>query len=147
MTTRQSIATAAVAVLSLTLVLGVPIRAGSQGGAAGAVKPLTDAKSLAAGKSLFENVASLCITCHKPDLGGLVGPDLTDDYWLNGCSVGEIMKSIHDGSPARGMLPFGGGRKLTDTELQQIASYILSKRGAKLSGAKPRDAAREKLCK
>jgi cytochrome c oxidase cbb3-type subunit III len=146
MTIRQPFVAPAVAVLSLTLVLAMPIRAGSQAGA-GAVKPLTDAKSLAAGKSLFENVASLCITCHKPDLGGLVGPDLTDDYWLNGCGVGDVMTSIRDGSPTKGMLPYGGGPKLTDTELQQIASYILSRRGAKPSGAKPRDAAREKLCK
>lgn len=146
MTARHSIATIAVAVLSLPFVLSLPAPALSQPSGA-AAKPLTDAKSLATGKTLYETPSSLCITCHRADLGGLVGPNLTDDYWLSGCGVGDLMTSIRAGNPSKGMLPFGGGRRLTDAELVQVASYILSKRGSNPSAPKARDAVRDKPCK
>ncbi len=39
---------------------------------------LTDKASLDAGKVIFEGTNNLCFTCHKEDMGGLVGPNLTD---------------------------------------------------------------------
>jgi cytochrome c oxidase cbb3-type subunit 3 len=54
-----------------------------------AATALTDAASLDKGRAIFENAASLCSSCHRPDLGGLVGPNLTDTGWLHGCSVND----------------------------------------------------------
>ena len=54
---------------------------------AAAAVALTDAASLAKGKAIFEGPENVCSSCHRPDLGGLVGPNLTDDYWLHGCSM------------------------------------------------------------
>src|SRR5437868_4286573 len=45
---------------------------------ADASRPLTDADSLAKGRAIFESTRSGCFTCHRPDLGGMVGPNLTD---------------------------------------------------------------------
>lgn len=113
---------------------------------AAATTALTDPASLEKGRLLFESTTSLCFSCHRPDLGGLVGPNLTDDQWLHGCSIGEVTASIRTGYPQRGMLPFGGGTPLDDQQLQQLASYVLSKRGSAPANPRPADAERDKPC-
>jgi cytochrome c oxidase cbb3-type subunit 3 len=111
-----------------------------------AVAALTDAPSLAKGEAIFNSQKSVCFSCHRPDLGGLIGPNLTNDLWLNGCSVTEVMNSIRKGNPLRGMLPYGTDSPLTDDELLQVASFILSKRGTSPANPKPPDPEREKTC-
>ncbi|MEO5819199.1 MAG: cbb3-type cytochrome c oxidase N-terminal domain-containing protein [Vicinamibacteraceae bacterium] len=113
---------------------------------AAAVAALTDADSLAKGKAIFESPTSLCFSCHRADLGGLVGPDLTDGRWLHGCSAAELVTSIRTGYPPRGMLPYGSGAKLTDEQLRQVASYVLSRHGSTPPNPKPADPARDKAC-
>jgi cytochrome c oxidase cbb3-type subunit 3 len=110
------------------------------------VAALTDQASLAKGQAIFTSQASLCQACHRSDLGGLVGPNLTDELWLHGCTAGDVMHSITTGFPPRGMLPYGGGPKLSETELLQLASYVLSRRGSQPPNPKVPDAARDKAC-
>jgi len=107
---------------------------------------LTDADSVAKGQAIFTSTTSLCSSCHRPDLGGLVGPNLTDDQWLHGCTAAEIVRNITTGFPPRGMLPYGGGPKLTDQQLLQVASFVLSKRGSHPPNPKATDPARDKTC-
>ena len=45
------------------------------------------------------------------------------------------------------MLPYGGGPKLTDEQLLQLASYVLSKRGSHPPNPKAVDPARDKACR
>jgi cytochrome c oxidase cbb3-type subunit 3 len=118
----------------------------SPGPAGAAVTAFTDAQSLEKGRAIFESPSSLCSSCHRPDLGGLVGPNLTDEAWLHGCKVNDVMTSIRTGYPTRGMLPFGGGTPLSDEQLRQLASYVLSKRGALPAAPKPADPERDKAC-
>ena len=114
--------------------------------AGAALALLTDGASLQKGRAIFENPSSLCFSCHRPDLGGLVGPNLTDEPWLHGCSIEEVTSSIKTGYPQRGMLPFGGGTPLNDEQLQQLASYVLSRRGSSPANPKPADPERDKPC-
>jgi hypothetical protein len=44
------------------------------------------------------------------------------------------------------MVPYGGGPPLTDPQLLQVASYILSKRGSKPANPKLPDPVRDKAC-
>ena len=111
------------------------------------VAPLTDAESLAKGRAVFESVDNVCASCHRPDLGGMVGPNLTDEYWLHGCSVHEIAESIKTGYPLKGMMPFGTGKPLTDDQVVQVASYVVSKRGTTPASPKPIDPERDKICR
>jgi cytochrome c oxidase cbb3-type subunit III len=111
-----------------------------------ALTALTDAGSLEKGRAIFESPASLCSSCHRPDLGGLVGPNLTDAMWLHGCSISEVTTSIRTGYPLKGMLPFGGGAPLDDEQLRQLASYVLSKRGSSPPAPKAVDPERDKPC-
>jgi cytochrome c oxidase cbb3-type subunit 3 len=122
-----------------------PSEAGAGSGAA--LTPLTDSASLAAGQGIFEGAANVCASCHRPDLGGLIGPNLTDDYWLHGCTVQEIVKSIRTGYPQKGMLPYGTGKTLTDEELIQVASYVIAKRGSVPPAPKPVEAGRDTKCR
>lgn len=107
---------------------------------------LTDAQSLAKGAEIFNGTNSLCYTCHREDMGGQVGPNLTDDHWIHGCSLEEIVASITTGFPEKGMLAYGSGNKLSDRELMQVASYIISKRGTNPPDPKPIEEGREVLC-
>jgi hypothetical protein len=44
------------------------------------------------------------------------------------------------------MLPFGSNNKLTDEQLLQVASYVISKKGSNPPDAKPIEPDREILC-
>lgn len=114
--------------------------------ATAAVVALTDNASLEAGRKIFESEANVCLSCHRPDLGGMVGPNLTDEYWLHGCTAGELVTNIRTGFPTRGMLAYGTGQRLSDEQLIQVASYILSKRGSNPADPKPIDPERDKVC-
>jgi cytochrome c oxidase cbb3-type subunit 3 len=95
------------------------------------VKLLTDANSLAEGKKIFNNPA-FCTACHKSDGGGLVGPNLTDDYWIYGGGIKDIFKTIKYGTN-KGMKSWKDD--LSPLQIAQVASYIKS-----LYGSKPKDA-------
>jgi cytochrome c oxidase cbb3-type subunit 3 len=107
---------------------------------------LTDAASLAAGEAIFMGQRNLCHTCHRKDLGGLVGPNLTDDLWIHGCTVEDMMHNVTTGFPEKGMLPFGSTQRLTDEELLQVVSFVLSKQASNPANPKAVDAEREKPC-
>ena len=52
-----------------------------------------DPEQIAQGKKIFDEK---CMACHAPDGGGLVGPNLTDAYWLHGGKPTEIAKTIFE---------------------------------------------------
>jgi cytochrome c oxidase cbb3-type subunit III len=108
---------------------------------------LTDADSLARGEAIFNGQRNLCHTCHRTDLGGLIGPNLTDSMWLHGCSVQELALNIKTGFPLKGMLPYGSGQPLTDEELLQVVSFVISKRGSAPTAPKAVDPTRDKECR
>lgn len=107
-------------------------------------EPLTDFASIDKGRAIFTGTGNNCFVCHRPDLGGQVGPNLTDEFWLHGGDLPSIMKSIRTGYPDKGMLPFGSGAKLTDEQVLQVASFMLSLKGSNPPNPKPADLAREK---
>lgn len=122
--------------------------AGSGGtpGAPVALAVLTDAEDLEEGEEIYNSATHPCAACHKPDLGGLVGPNLTDDQWLHGCAVSDLVNAVKVGFPLQGMLPYGGGPALNDRDVLQLVSFILSKRGSRPEAAKAVDPARDKPC-
>ncbi len=85
---------------------------------------LTDAASLAAGKTVFETI---CFACHAKDGGGGVGPNLTDDYWLHGGGIKDVFKTIKYGYADKGMKSWKDD--FSPKQIQQIASYVKSLHG------------------
>jgi cytochrome c oxidase cbb3-type subunit 3 len=98
---------------------------------------LTDAASLAKGKEIFINA---CAACHKSDGGGLVGPNLTDKNWINGGGIKNVFKLISEGSKNNATM-VAWNKNLKPTEIQSVASYILSLQGSNPVGAKAAEGA------
>jgi cytochrome c oxidase cbb3-type subunit 3 len=92
---------------------------------------LTASEDLDAAKKIFTGV---CATCHKADGGGLVGPNLTDDYWIHGGTVQEVFKTIKYGVPEKGMQSWKDS--YSPKQIAQLASYIKSIHGTKPAGGK-----------
>jgi cytochrome c oxidase cbb3-type subunit 3 len=94
---------------------------------------LTDAASIAAGKAIFQ---STCVACHRPDAGGQIGPNLTDDMWINGGGIKNVFNTIMEGGrDGKGMVPWKATIKPSD--IQKVASYVLSLQGSNPKEPKP----------
>jgi len=91
---------------------------------------LTDAQDLAEGKKIF---TTSCAACHKEDGGGMVGPNLTDDYWMHGGNIKSIFKTIRYGINAMPQWQSTYSNK----QIAQVASYVKSLHGTNPPGAKP----------
>ncbi len=91
---------------------------------ASTVTRLTDEASLAAGKQIYDQS---CSVCHLAQGQGLVGPNLTDEYWIHGCSIGDIYNIIVVGVPEKGMISWES--QLKAEQIQQVASYIMGMKG------------------
>ena len=95
---------------------------------------LTDETSLAEGKKLYET--STCTACHKPDGGGSIGPNLTDDHWILGGGIKNVFNTLMEGGrEGKGMVAWKATIKPKD--LQKIASYVISLQGTNPPDAKP----------
>lgn len=98
-----------------------------------ALEPLADDASIRAGHEKF---SKNCVTCHGANGGGIVGPNLTDQYWIMGGGIKNVYATIKNGVPQKGMISW----KLvfTPKEIQQIASFILTLQGTNpVNGKKP----------
>ncbi len=86
---------------------------------------LTDDASLAAGKTVFEKN---CVACHMADGGGGIGPNLTDDKWILGGGIDNVVNTLNNGGrPGKGMISWKN--VLSNEETQQVASYVISLNG------------------
>lgn len=96
------------------------------------LQPSKDAAKLDQGKLIF---GTYCAPCHRPDGGGLVGPNLTDDFWIHGSNYVDNVKTIINGVPEKGMLTWRG--VLKPDEITSVASYIYTLRGTHPPNPKP----------
>lgn len=81
---------------------------------------LTESADIEKGSSLF---SINCVVCHKEKGEGLIGPNLTDKYWITGTgSINDVFKIIKYGS-SNGMPEHES--KMNPKEIQQVASYVL----------------------
>ncbi|WP_224997663.1 cbb3-type cytochrome c oxidase N-terminal domain-containing protein [Cesiribacter sp. SM1] len=95
------------------------------------VELLTDEAALAEGAKTY---SSYCGACHGAELQGGVGPNLTDVYWLHGGDVKDVFKTIKKGVPQKGMISWEA--QLSPEQIQQLASFIISKEGSNPANAK-----------
>ena len=100
----------------------------------GTLAPDADQAVLAQGQQIY---TTMCAPCHRPDGGGLVGPNFCDDYWIHGSNYVDTIKTIVNGVPEKGMITWRG--LLKPNEIQAVASYIYTFRGTKPPNPKPRE--------
>ena len=91
----------------------------------------TDPDILASGEKIFNQQ---CAICHKPDGGGSIGPNLTDDYWLHGGDIQSVFTTIKVGVPDKGMISWEA--ILSPEKMRDVANYIKSIKGTNPPGAK-----------
>ena len=80
--------------------------------------------TLALGKTTF---TANCAACHGPEGGGVIGPNLTDDYWLHGGRPGEIFRTVNEGVLPKGMPAWGAVLKPDET--RAVVAYVMSVHG------------------
>lgn len=92
---------------------------------------LTELNFLESGKQIF---ITNCAACHAADGGGLVGPNLTDEYWIHGGGIKNVFKVVKYGVVNKGMIAWQN--MLNPRQIQEVASYVISLQGTK--PAKPK---------
>jgi len=93
---------------------------------------LRDPHELGEGKKVFN---TNCAACHTADGGGLIGPNLTDNYWIHGSKPSQIAAIITSGVPDKGMVTWKG--VLSSNQIKEVAAYVVSLHGSK--PAKPKE--------
>lgn len=74
---------------------------------------------LAAGKQIFD---TNCVACHGANLEGGIGPNLVDDEWIHGGELADVIRTITDGVPEKGMVTWGP--VLGPEKISQVAAYV-----------------------
>lgn len=90
-----------------------------------------DPAQIAVGKGVFD---ANCIACHGQHGEGLVGPNLTDEFWLHGGSVKDIFKVVKYGVPEKGMVSWE--KNMSSANISAVTNYIISLQGSKPANGK-----------
>ncbi|MGZ3723722.1 MAG: cbb3-type cytochrome c oxidase N-terminal domain-containing protein [Bdellovibrionales bacterium] len=70
-----------------------------------------------------------CAVCHGPQLQGLIGPNLTDDYWIHGKGkLTDIIATIREGVLDKGMPSWE--HQLPKSDIQAVMAFVASRRGS-----------------
>lgn len=83
-----------------------------------------DPAKVDAGKAVY---TTYCVPCHRPDGGGLIGPNLTDDFWIHGGRPTDIMKTVNEGVLAKGMPNWG--KMLKPEQVEGAVAYVQTLHG------------------
>lgn len=95
------------------------------------VVALTDTDALGKGEIIY---GAKCAPCHGKVGEGGIGPNLTDRYWIHGGAIGDIFRTIKNGVPEKGMIPWKN--ELRPRDIQEVASFIASLEGSAPPNAK-----------
>lgn len=85
---------------------------------------MTEASDIDAGKAAF---VQFCAVCHGQDGGGIVGPNLTDKFWIHGGDIKDLFTTIKYGVQGKGMKSWQ--QELSPKMIAQVSSYILTLQG------------------
>jgi cytochrome c oxidase cbb3-type subunit 3 len=102
----------------------------------GPVAVVMDDASIQAGADVYNQT---CASCHNADLTGGIGPNLTDAEWIHGGEPANVVNTITNGVAAKGMPAWGP--ILGPKKVQQVAAFVLSKKGSAPAAAQAGTAA------
>lgn len=91
-----------------------------------------DPNRVEGGRGIF---ATRCAPCHGSAGAGLVGPNLTDAYWLHGGSIESIYKTIENGVPEKGMLAWKA--LMPRSDIESVTAFIWTIRNTNVAGKEP----------
>lgn len=94
-------------------------------------EPVTGPEAIAAGKVVYQK---FCSACHGAQGQGGIGPNFTDQYWIHGGSMANIITTIEEGVPTKGMIAWKN--QLSGAEIQQVSAFIYDLEGTDPDGQK-----------
>ncbi len=87
---------------------------------------------LAQGLSIYKGT---CALCHGPNAEGLIGPNMTDDFYKNITDLNGMIDVIANGA-ANGAMP-AQKNAMNENEIALVAGYMASLRNTNLEGKPP----------
>lgn len=90
-------------------------------------KVIADPAAVEEGKKVF---LSTCAACHGQNGEGIVGPNLTDRYWIHGAKPSEIAVSVTNGYAEKGMPSWG--KPLGPDKVKKVVAYVTTLKGTTL---------------
>ncbi len=93
---------------------------------------INDPAMVEQGRQVF---STICMACHGLKAEGLVGPNLTDKFWIHGNKPTDLAKSVLVGYPEKGMPPQGDA--LGPEKVRAVVAYVLSLRNTNVPGKDP----------
>lgn len=103
------------------------------------VKLVHDPAVLAAGQAVFKQN---CVACHGEHAQGMVGPNLTDDFWLHGHKINDLFKTVKYGVLAKGMPTWE--KVLSPGQISAVVNYVKSLHGTNPANPKAPQGTEEK---
>lgn len=79
-------------------------------------------EAIQAGEGVYD---TYCYVCHGAALEGGIGPSFLDGEWLHGHTPEEVIHTITEGVPAKGMAPWGP--ILGAEQINYAAAFVLAK--------------------
>jgi cytochrome c oxidase cbb3-type subunit 3 len=79
-------------------------------------------ETMQAGQGVYE---TYCFVCHGSALEGGIGPTFLDEEWLHGSSPEDVIRTITEGVPEKGMAPWGA--ILSASDINYAAAFVLAK--------------------
>ncbi len=78
--------------------------------------------AISRGRTLY---GQYCVACHGVDQEGGIGPSFLDTEWIHGGQADDILRTIVEGVPAKGMVPWEG--VLSPTQINDVAAFVISR--------------------
>jgi len=85
---------------------------------------VTEPEALTEGQEIYK---VNCVSCHGAAGEGGIGPNLTDINWLHGGGIENVMKTVINGVPEKGMISWKP--VLKPEQIQKVSSFILTLQG------------------
>ena len=79
-------------------------------------------EAIQAGETVF---STYCFVCHGAHLEGGIGPSFLDEEWVHGHSPEEVIRTITNGVPEKGMASWGP--ILSAEQINHVAAYVLAR--------------------
>jgi len=95
------------------------------------VKITSESGVISAGQAIYN---ANCVACHGDKGQGVVGPNLTDEFWVHGGKISSVFKTIKYGVPEKGMISWE--KTLSPKQISEVSNFVLSLKGSKPANAK-----------
>ena len=91
-----------------------------------------DPEALVRGGAVY---AQNCVACHGAQGQGIIGPNLTDGFWIHGSDAVDVATTISEGVAAKGMPAWGA--LLGDKKVLDAYAFVASLKNTNVPGKAP----------